>query len=99
MPVAIIDVGSNTARLLVVERTASGLEAICEERAYLALGSLIAEHGELPAAAIRETARCVSKYVRRARRLGAHEVDVLVTSPGRQTANGDELLAALATVA
>src|SRR5919198_6329953 len=96
MPVAIIDVGSNTARLLVVERTASGLEAICEERAYLALGSLIAEHGELPAAAIRETARCVSKFVRRARRLGAHEVDVLVTSPGRQTANGDELLAALA---
>ena len=42
MPVAIIDVGSNTARLLVVERTGSGLEAICEERAYLALGSLIA---------------------------------------------------------
>src|SRR5919204_2306172 len=96
MPVAIIDVGSNTARLLVVERTGSGLTAVCEERAYLALGSLIAEQGELPAAAIRETARCVSKYVRRARRLGAHEVDVLVTSPGRQTANGDELLAALA---
>jgi exopolyphosphatase / guanosine-5'-triphosphate,3'-diphosphate pyrophosphatase len=95
MPVAIVDVGSNTARLLVVERTASGLEAICEERAYLSLGSLIAEHGELPGAAIRETARCVAKYVRRARRLGAHEVDVLVTSPGRQTANGDELLAAL----
>jgi exopolyphosphatase/guanosine-5'-triphosphate,3'-diphosphate pyrophosphatase len=95
MPVAIIDVGSNTARLLVVERTASGLEAICEERAYLALGSLIAEHGELPAAAIRETARCVAKYVRTARRLGTQEIDVLVTSPGRQTANGDELLAAL----
>jgi exopolyphosphatase / guanosine-5'-triphosphate,3'-diphosphate pyrophosphatase len=96
MPVAIVDVGSNTARLLVVERTASGLEAICEERAYLALGSLIAEHGELPAAAIRDTARCVTKYVRSARRLGAREIDVLVTSPGRQTANGDELLAALA---
>jgi exopolyphosphatase / guanosine-5'-triphosphate,3'-diphosphate pyrophosphatase len=95
MPVAIIDVGSNTARLLVAERTASGLEPLCEERAYLSLGSLIAEHGELPAAAIRETARCVAKYTRRARRLGAQEVDVLVTSPGRQTANGDELLAAL----
>jgi exopolyphosphatase / guanosine-5'-triphosphate,3'-diphosphate pyrophosphatase len=98
MPVAIIDVGSNTARLLVADRTPAGLEPLCEERAYLSLGSLIAEHGELPAAAIRETARCVAKYARRARRLGAQEVDVLVTSPGRQTANGDELLAALGSV-
>jgi exopolyphosphatase/guanosine-5'-triphosphate,3'-diphosphate pyrophosphatase len=96
MAVAIVDVGSNTARLLVVERTAAGLEPVCEERAYLSLGSIIAEHGELPAAAIRDTARCVARYVRRARRLGAQEIDVLVTSPGRQTANGDELLAALA---
>src|SRR5919204_359367 len=96
MPVAIIDVGSNTARLLVVERTAAGVEAVYEERAYLGLGSLIAEHGELPADAIRDTARCVAKYARRAQKLGAQEVDVLVTSPGRQTANGDELLAALA---
>src|SRR5919204_2780262 len=95
MPVAIIDVGSNTARLLVVERTAAGVEAVYEERAYLGLGSLIAEHGELPADAIRDTARCVAKYARRAQKLGAQEVDVLVTSPGRQTANGDELLAAL----
>jgi exopolyphosphatase / guanosine-5'-triphosphate,3'-diphosphate pyrophosphatase len=96
MPVAIIDVGSNTTRLLVAERTPAGLEPLCEERAYLSLGSLIAEHGELPAATIRETARCVAKYARRAHRLGAQELEVLVTSPGRQTANGDELLAALA---
>jgi exopolyphosphatase / guanosine-5'-triphosphate,3'-diphosphate pyrophosphatase len=98
MPVAVVDVGSNTARLLVADGGRGRVEALAEERTYLSLGSLIAEHGELPAAAIRDTTRCVERYVRRARRLGVRHVEVLVTSPGRQTANGDELLEALGRV-
>jgi exopolyphosphatase/guanosine-5'-triphosphate,3'-diphosphate pyrophosphatase len=98
MRVAVVDVGSNTARLLVAEQTQSGLRAIAEERTLLSLGALVADLGELPAVAIRDTSRCVERYVRRARRLGAAEIDVLVTSPGRQSMNGDDLMEALGRI-
>ena len=42
---------------------------------------------------------CVAEFVADARRVGVEELEVLVTSPGRQAANGDELLDRLAAAA
>jgi exopolyphosphatase/guanosine-5'-triphosphate,3'-diphosphate pyrophosphatase len=38
---------------------------------------------------------CVAEYVKQARGHGARGVEVLVTSPGRQATNGDELVTRL----
>ena len=46
-----------------------------------------------------ETAQFVAKLARDARVRGVSRLEVLVTSPGRQAANGDELLARLAAAA
>jgi exopolyphosphatase / guanosine-5'-triphosphate,3'-diphosphate pyrophosphatase len=78
MRIGIIDIGSNTARLLVASVDDAAVERLDEERAHLGLGA--------------ETAGLAAEYAARA---AAHEVDVLdviVTAPGRQSENGDELV-------
>lgn len=95
VPVAVIDVGSNTARLHV----ARGTHGLYRERAMLRLGESIEQTGAIPEAKLVETAECVAGFARLARLHGAERVEVLVTSPGRQAANGDELLARLAGAA
>ena len=95
MRVAVIDVGSNSARLLVAAAGAEGVLAVHEERALLGLGDEIERSGRLCKLKVAETAERCRSYARLARKLGAVDVDVIVTAPGRQSANAGELLAAL----
>jgi exopolyphosphatase/guanosine-5'-triphosphate,3'-diphosphate pyrophosphatase len=95
MRVAVIDVGSNTARLLVAARSGSAVRPIHEERALLALGDEIERFGHLGELKIAETAERCRRYAETARGLGASTLDVIVTAPGRQSANAAELLGAL----
>jgi exopolyphosphatase/guanosine-5'-triphosphate,3'-diphosphate pyrophosphatase len=95
MLVGVIDVGSNTVRLLVMR----GDEAILSRRELLRLGESIEQFGSIPETKLAETAASVTTFVADARRHGAHELEVLVTSPGRQALNGSELLERLAAAA
>lgn len=92
---AVIDVGSNTVRLLVA-RSAPGYEAVRQEKAFVGLGEEILRRGRIGEAKLEEAAETARRYARIARKLGADQVEVLVTAPGRQAPNGDELVDALA---
>ncbi len=74
---------------------ADGLE-IHGEKKMLGLGEAIERTGGIPEAKLAETAALVERLAIDARRHGAERLDVLVTSPGRQAANGPELLTRLA---
>jgi exopolyphosphatase/guanosine-5'-triphosphate,3'-diphosphate pyrophosphatase len=91
MPVGVIDVGSNTVRLKV----ARGSEEIVSVREMLRLGAEVEKHGRIPEAKLAETAEVVRRYADLARAEGATDIEVLITSPGRQAKNGAELLEAL----
>jgi exopolyphosphatase/guanosine-5'-triphosphate,3'-diphosphate pyrophosphatase len=96
MRVAIIDVGSNTARLLVAAVAADGtVEPLAEERRYLRLGAEIELTGTLSAAKIVEAAQTCSSFAARATELGVAQTSVVVTAPGRQGAAAPDLVAAL----
>jgi exopolyphosphatase/guanosine-5'-triphosphate,3'-diphosphate pyrophosphatase len=90
--VAVIDVGSNTARLLVSERRNGRLAAIREARSLLLLGREVEREGALSAEKLEETRRCTRSLAAAAREAGAVRIDVVVTAPGRQSANADELV-------
>jgi exopolyphosphatase / guanosine-5'-triphosphate,3'-diphosphate pyrophosphatase len=92
MKVAIVDVGSNTVRLLVARREGSDLVAVAEERQHLFLGADVEREGRLSAARIRQAARCAGAYTLSAREHGVEAVEVIVTAPGRQSANGARLV-------
>jgi exopolyphosphatase/guanosine-5'-triphosphate,3'-diphosphate pyrophosphatase len=94
--VGIIDVGSNTVRLLAAESGRSGsVTALREERRQVGLGDVIERRGRIPEAKLSETADCARSYAKLARRMGCDRLEVVVTAPGRQSSNAAALLAAL----
>jgi exopolyphosphatase/guanosine-5'-triphosphate,3'-diphosphate pyrophosphatase len=95
MNVAVIDVGSYTVRLLVGRRDGRGLEPLREARAAVGLGAEIEREGCISDSKLDETARSVRAYSRSARKLGAEMIQVIVTAPGRQSANAGDLLTTL----
>ena len=92
MHVSVIDVGSHTVRLLVASRENGRVSPLREEKAALALGSEIERHGRITSAKLSETAELVRAFVRISRKAGAERIETLVTAPGRQSANREELV-------
>jgi len=96
MRVAVIDVGSNTARLLVATVEADGSVApLAEERSYLRLGAEIERTGSIGREKIAMAAAVCGAHAELARELGAVRSTVIVTAPGRQAASAAALLTAL----
>ncbi|HJU47440.1 MAG TPA: hypothetical protein VJ689_04860, partial [Gaiellaceae bacterium] len=98
MVVGVVDVGANTARLLVAGSAPSGVSRIAEARVALGLGAEIERRGALSRPKLRETAAAVDGLVSLAGEQGCARVEVLVTSPGRQSRNPDALERALTRV-
>jgi exopolyphosphatase/guanosine-5'-triphosphate,3'-diphosphate pyrophosphatase len=95
MDVAIVDIGSNTARLLVASVHAGGeIEQLRRERHYLRLGDDVHELGRIGPGKLAETAKVAKRFARIARK-GVERVETIVTAPGRQAANGQELVRVL----
>jgi len=91
VPYGVVDVGSNTVRLLV----AAHGKPLLSLRETLGLGEAVERTGRISESKLVETARHVSRFVDEAREAGADDVEILITSPGRQAANGPELLDAI----
>ena len=92
---AVVDVGSNTVRLLVGRIGQFGLDPLHTEGERLGLGEEIESHGRLCDLKIIEAAKTVRRLCECARSAGASEIGILVTAPGRQAENADDLVAAL----
>jgi exopolyphosphatase/guanosine-5'-triphosphate,3'-diphosphate pyrophosphatase len=95
MAIGVIDVGSNTARLLVMKCG----KAIRSEPVLLRLGADVEQFGRIPASKLAATSAVVGRLADVARAAGAEQLEALITSPGRQAANGDQLREALAAAA
>jgi exopolyphosphatase / guanosine-5'-triphosphate,3'-diphosphate pyrophosphatase len=97
MRVGVIDVGSNTARLLVATVRDDGtVTPVAQERTYLRLGAEIERAGTLGKKKIRACAETCGGYARRVRELDVDVATVIVTAPGRQSDSSVALTTALA---
>ena len=99
MRVGVIDVGSNTVRLLIAAQSGLAVDALCERRAYLRLGEEVERLGWISESKLRATAETVRGFAREAAGYGCHHLEVVLTAPGRRAANADELVDALARAA
>ena len=92
MHVAVVDVGSNTVRLLVGTRSGGTLVAVARGTRVVGLGRDVEQLGVISAPKLAEAAECVCDFVDDARAVGAALIDVVVASPGRQARNADQLV-------
>lgn len=98
-PVAVVDLGTHTVKLLVAARDGdAGLAVLHDETRFARLGEGVDATGQLASAAISRARDAVADYVAISRRLGAERVEVVATSASRDAANGDELVLALESV-
>jgi exopolyphosphatase / guanosine-5'-triphosphate,3'-diphosphate pyrophosphatase len=99
MRVGVIDVGSNTTRLLVASAGPDGLEPLETQKLRLSLGEEIERQGAVSAVHVAAAAKAVRGMATAARRRRVDSLDVFLTAPGRQATNSPELVAALSRAA
>jgi exopolyphosphatase/guanosine-5'-triphosphate,3'-diphosphate pyrophosphatase len=95
--VAVIDVGSNSVRLLVaaVERGAN-VRQLQRDRVYLRLGDDAYRLGRISRRKLDALAETADLYARRARAARVERLETIVTAPGRHADNAEELMDILA---
>ena len=92
---AVVDVGSNTVRLLVARRTSRRLVATHTDGVRVGLGHDLEVQGRISEPKVTEAAEAVRSLCSQARDRGVSSLDVVVTAPGRQAANRGDFVAAL----
>jgi exopolyphosphatase/guanosine-5'-triphosphate,3'-diphosphate pyrophosphatase len=98
-PIAAIDVGSNTTRLLVARADRGQISALATGSAMTALATGLRPGGTIPAEKMDLVAATVGRMAGEARELGARQVVVACTAPGRMAANAAQLLERLRAAA
>ena len=89
MPVAVIDIGTNTTRLLVAERDDDGGVVELERRTTItSLGQGVDATGRLAPEAMERVAAAIAEYRELIDRLGAERIVAVATSAMRDAENG-----------
>ncbi len=93
--VAVIDVGTNSARLLVAD-VAGGKVSPVERRSRVTrLGRGVDLSGRLSAEAVEDACAAIGEYVAATEELGAEAIDAIATSAVRDAENGSAFVAEL----
>ena len=88
-PLAVIDIGSNSGRMIVVRSpTGRHIETLAEARAPLRLASDLAATGSLGPAAFDRTAATLDDFIAAARANGASRIIAVATAAVREASNG-----------
>lgn len=94
---AVIDVGTNSVKLLVADVDGSRISPVFEIGEQTRLGRGFYDTHLLQREAIERTSTVVSGFVRQAGELGAADVRPFATSAARDARNADELISAVRT--
>jgi exopolyphosphatase/guanosine-5'-triphosphate,3'-diphosphate pyrophosphatase len=92
---AVIDVGTNSVKLLVADVCDQHIRPVREESNQTRLGRAFYQTHRLRPEAIAATASAVAAFARTARESRAVSIRVIATSAAREAANADDLIAAI----
>ncbi len=93
--VAVIDIGTNSARLMVADVQGGRVSQVDRRSSVTRLGRGVDLSGRLSAEAIEDTCEAIGGYVAAIRELGVERVDAIATSAVRDAANGSAFIAEL----
>src|SRR5438876_5132858 len=86
--IAVIDVGSNSLRLVVFERLGASLMALLNEKVMCALGRHIAVTGRLAPAGVELAFANLQRFVALARALSVDHLAIIATAAVREASDG-----------
>jgi exopolyphosphatase/guanosine-5'-triphosphate,3'-diphosphate pyrophosphatase len=95
-PYAIVDIGSNSVRLVVYDQLGRAPFPRFNEKSLCRLGDGLAETGALAADGFRRTVEATRRFRAIAEAMGAVRIDALATEATRRASNGNRLVAAIA---
>jgi exopolyphosphatase/guanosine-5'-triphosphate,3'-diphosphate pyrophosphatase len=95
--VAIVDVGSNSVRLLLAAVEDGRVNQLHRDRVYVRLGDDAYRLGRISSGKLDETREVAGSFAQVARQRGAERLETIVTAPGRQASNGRHLVEALSS--
>src|SRR5688500_11408563 len=87
-PVAVIDIGSNSVRLVVYDGQTRTPIPVHNEKAICALGKGLEKTGKLNADGVKMAFDTVGRFAKIARALGAGNIDALATAAVRDASDG-----------
>jgi exopolyphosphatase/guanosine-5'-triphosphate,3'-diphosphate pyrophosphatase len=94
-PVAVIDVGSNSVRLVMYERLSRAPTVLFNEKVLAGLGRGIASTGRLLDEATETALSAIERFKALLDHSGVEEVDILATAAARDAENGPAFIAAV----
>ena len=92
---AVIDVGTNSIKLLVADVAGRDVQPVHEESRQTRLGQGFYETHRLQMEAIAYSANAVADFARTARKHGAQAIRVIATSAARDAVNPEDLISAI----
>lgn len=94
-PVAIIDIGSNSIRLVVYDGQQRTPLPLFNEKAVCALGEGLGASGRLNPVGVEMARRAIARYVRLSQAMNVERLDILATAAVRDASDGKEFVHAL----
>ncbi|RED50881.1 Ppx/GppA family phosphatase [Aestuariispira insulae] len=91
-PVAVIDIGSNSVRLVVYEGAVRAPISIFNEKILAGLGIDLNETGRLFESGVNRALEAIPRYVSIARSMGAVRIDIVATAAVRDAENGPDFV-------
>jgi exopolyphosphatase/guanosine-5'-triphosphate,3'-diphosphate pyrophosphatase len=92
-PVAVVDIGSNSVRLVVYEGGTRAPSPLFNEKVLCGLGRSIATTGRLASDAIPRALRALRRFRALIDQIGARHVEVIATAAVREAENGADFVA------
>lgn len=97
-PVGVLDIGSNSVRLVIYERLSRALTPLFNEKIACQLGRGLNANGELSQKGIKQCLAAVERYAVIARMMKAEKLFVLATAAAREASNGPAFISKLETI-
>lgn len=95
--IGVIDVGSNSIRLVVYDDLSRAPFPRFNEKSFTALGAGLDDHGRFTDEAMADALHAVRRFASIAEAMGVDRVDVIATEATRRATNGPELIEAIRT--
>ncbi|MGH6947697.1 MAG: hypothetical protein ACREDZ_10250, partial [Kiloniellales bacterium] len=97
-PVGVIDIGSNSVRLVVYEKPTRAITPLFNEKVLCGLGRGLAKGGELNAKGVELARASLVHFARVSRAMGVEKLHLLATAAVREAGNGPQFVAEVETI-